>query len=102
MAQDSAERVRRTWYYAQPPKAFEVAACACGNANTQWSEYEGHCWCEACQIDFKPAHAGIFGGPIPTQLAHALGLRFDRVSMATGKLDRFDPRTSRYESETAA
>lgn len=90
---------RRDWYYAMPPSAFEVAPCVCGNADTQWSEFKEHCWCDRCQVDFKPAHAGIFDGPIPMGACEMLGLRFDRVIIATMALDRYDTQAGRYESE---
>lgn len=93
------EMPRRTWHYAMSPRAFEVAPCACGNADIQWSEFKDHCWCERCQIDFKPAHAGIFDGPIPIQLCTMLGMRFDRVLLPSGTLDRYDLEARCWESE---
>lgn len=55
---------KRTWYYLQPPKKFDVAPCECGNIDTDWSEYKDHLWCEVCKKDFIPEHRGIFDGPI--------------------------------------
>lgn len=81
---------RRTWVYCQSPKHYEMAACDCGNEDTQWSEFEQHLWCEKCQKDFIPAHNGIFDGPIPMHLAQMMGMRFDRIIIATGKIERFD------------
>lgn len=91
--------VKRTWAYLQPPKAFEVAPCACGNEDTQWSEFEKHCWCDICQKDFIPAHSGVFDGPIPVKVAAMLGLRFDRVILATHQVERYDVDTGVYRAE---
>jgi hypothetical protein len=90
------ELEKRTWHFIQQPSSFDVSPCACGNANTQWSEYQKHVWCEKCEIDFIPEHAGIFDGPIPTKLAAMLGIRFDRVNMITGKIEQFDIESSSY------
>lgn len=95
-------RVSREWCYVLPPSAFEVAPCACGNQKLMWSEYEGCCWCERCQLDFEPSHAGIFDGPIPTQAAYLLGLTFDRINVFTGRLDHYDLAAGKYESEKQA
>lgn len=90
---------KRTWAYVQPPKAFEMAPCDCGNHETQWSEFVGHLWCPVCKKDFKPAHGGVFDGPIPTKLAYSLGLRFDRVNLATERIQRYNVAAARYEDE---
>lgn len=102
LATQQSDPERRTWAYLQPPKAFDIAPCACGNHDTQWSEFKGHIWCDKCQLDFKPAHGGVFDGPIPTQLAHMLGLRFDRVQLATGRVERRDPEAGEYVVEAPA
>lgn len=81
---------RRTWVYCMSPKAFEVAPCSCGNEDAQWSEYENHLWREPCQKDFIPDHNGILDGPIPVNLAEMMGIRFDRVIIETGKVERFN------------
>ena len=78
---------------------YEIAPCDCGNEDTQWSEFESHLWCGKCQKDFIPAHNGIFDGPIPAHLATMMGTRFDRVILATEKLDRFDVGMGKWESE---
>ena len=93
---ESQPLVKRTWHYIQEPNVFEVAPCACGNAHTQWSEYARHLWCEKCQIDFVPSHAGIFDGPIPVNVAAMLGVRFDRMNLLTGNVERFDIGTAKY------
>lgn len=93
------ELKRRTWCYAMPPSAFDVAPHDCGKLARQWSEFEGHAWCEDCQADFIPAHNGIFDGPIPVRTAAMMGVRFDRVLLPSLKLDRFDLDRQQYESE---
>lgn len=90
----------RKWVFIRPPGAFEVAPCDCGNAETQWSEFEDHCWCSCCQKDFVPAHPGVLGGPIPYGAAVMLGLCFDRVVLDTGNVERFDPDTGEYVEHT--
>ena len=91
--------VRRTWFYRQSPSKFDVAPCACGNAEIEWSEFEGRCWCSKCEIDFIPAHAGIFDGPIPVRAFYALGGSFDRIKLSTLDLDRYNLEAGKYESE---
>lgn len=100
-AEVSTQLEKRTWCYAQPPHDFEISPCSCGNRQTQWSEYKEHLWCEVCKKDFIPDHGGVFSGPIPLKVAAMLGLRFDRIDLATGKLDRYDIEACRYESEKA-
>ena len=81
---------KRTWHYLQPPSSFEMAPCPCGNHDTQWSEFRGRLWCEKCQVDFVPAHAGIFDGPIGLGVCAILGISFDRFNMETQQVERFD------------
>ncbi len=95
----SEEIKRRTWVYRQPPKVYEMAACDCGNQDTQWSEFEDYLWCEQCRKDFIPAHNGIFDGPIPVHLAEMMGIRFDRVMIETGEVERFSTETLTWEKE---
>lgn len=90
---------RRTWYYALPPSAFELSPHSCGKVATQWSEFERHVWCDACQVDFIPEHNGVFDGPIPLKTAAMMGLVFDRVLLPSLTIDRFDIDRMRYESE---
>lgn len=85
------ELKKRTWCYTQPPKDYGIAACECGNAETQWSEFEGHLWCGACQKDFKPERGGVFDGPIPVYTSKLLGMSFDRFNLETGDVEIFDP-----------
>lgn len=87
---------KRTWHYLLPPAAFEMAACSCGNHQTQWSEFMSHLWCAKCEKDFIPKHAGVFDGPIPVKTAALLGIVFHRFNMATGKAERFDQDTLTY------
>jgi hypothetical protein len=90
---------RRAWAYCMPPKAFEMAPCSCGNTDTQWSEYENHLWCEKCQKDFIPRHAGILDGPVLAHVAEMMGIRFDRVIIETGEIERFNSATCTWEKE---
>jgi hypothetical protein len=87
----------RTWHFLKPPAAFEIACCACGNMRTQWSEFEGHLWCDVCNIDFKPAHAGVLDGPVPVKLAAMLGLTFDRFNLVTKQVERYNVETLLYD-----
>lgn len=87
---------RRKWCYLQAPAAYEIAPCTCGNAETQWSEFVGHLWCDRCQKDFIPSHGGVFDGPIPVHTAKLLGVAFDRRNLETGEVERFDPSTGEY------
>lgn len=85
-----AELEKRTWCYVQPPATYEMAGCACGDMDPQWSEFAKHLWCDRCKIDFIPKHAGIFDGPIPVTVSIMLGISFDRVDLATNKVEVFD------------
>lgn len=87
---------KREWCYIQAPREFEVSPCDCGNDNCQWSEFEGHLWCDKCQKDFIPEHNGIFDGPIPVNVAYMLGVRFDRYHIESGKVQRFDLETGNF------
>ena len=94
----TTELIKRTWAYLHPPKEFEVAPCECGNTNTQWSEFEGHCWCDQCQQDFVPVHKGVFDGPVQIKTAAMMGIRFDRVILATQEIEVFDIDSGEYRS----
>ncbi len=82
-------REKRKWCYVQPPSAYEMAPCACGNHDTQWSEYAKHLWCPKCEIDFIPEHAGVFDGPIPMATSMMLGMSFDRINLETNEIEPF-------------
>lgn len=90
------ELVRRTFFYLAPPKDFEVAACKCGNIETEWSEHEHHLWCDKCQLDFTPEHFGVLGGPILINVAKMLGICFDRYNLETKQVEIFDADTCTY------
>lgn len=92
----SEGRTKREWCYVQQPAVFSIAPCACGNADLMWSEFEKHVWCERCQLDFIPAHGGIFDGPIPIRACALLGIRFDRFVIATGAIQRYDVGSGEY------
>ncbi|MEG1347990.1 MAG: hypothetical protein RSD49_08030 [Hafnia sp.] len=95
----SSSLVKREWCYTLSPRDFDITGCSCGNHNPQWSEYVGHLWCEACQIDFKPEHNGVFDGPIPIRTAYLLGLNFNRINLATMQLEVYNVDTLEYESD---
>ncbi len=81
---------KRKWCYVQQPGAYEIAPCACGNGDTQWSEYRGRLWCDRCAVDFIPAHNGVFDGPIPVATAAMLGMCFDRINLETNEIEPFE------------
>lgn len=83
-------REKRTWCYVQQPAVYEIAPCACGNHDTQWSEYKGHLWCAKCEIDFIPEHGGIFDGPIGIGVCGLLGISFDRINLLTQTIEPFE------------
>lgn len=82
-----SELAKRDWVYIQPPKAYEIAPCSCGNNNCQWSEFKKHLWCEKCQKDFVPEHNGVFDGPIPIQVSAMFGIYFDLENISDGTID---------------
>lgn len=102
LAIEAALLAKRTFHFAHPPKHFDLPPHSCGHDDAQWSEFEEHLWCSHCEVDFKPDHRGIFGGPIPINTAMMMGVCFDRVIIATGKLDRYSPETLDWESEAKA
>lgn len=77
---------KRTHVYVQRPHEYEIAGCACGNGDPDWSEFKGHLWCQECEIDFIPEHGGVFDGPIPVGVSALLGMSFDQVNIETGEL----------------
>jgi len=81
---------KRKWVYVQRPGSYEIAGCKCGNADPDWSEFEKHLWCPACQIDFIPEHGGVFDGPIPVAAAQLLGMSFDRFNLETQQIEPFE------------
>jgi hypothetical protein len=83
------ELVKRKWVYIAAPSVYEIAPCSCGNHETQWSEYEGHLWCDKCQKDFIPEHGGIFDGPIGLMTCEMLGISFDRFNLETQEIEPF-------------
>ena len=88
---------KRRWCYVLKPRAFDVSPCDCGNADIDWSEYEKHVWCEKCNKDFIPKHAGIFDGPIPIGVSSLLVLTFDRINLETQKIEKFNSEKLTYE-----
>lgn len=86
----SQEPEKRKWCYVMPPSAYEIAPCACGNGDTQWSEFKGRLWCSKCEIDFVPEHGGVFDGPIPAATCGLLGMSFDRINLETNEIEPFE------------
>lgn len=81
---------KRTWIYVQRPAVYEIAGCACGNTDPDWSEFKGRLGCAKCQIDFKPTHGGIFDGPILVNCTQLMGISLDRFNLETQKVERFE------------
>ena len=80
--------VKRTEVYVMRPKEYEISGCpTCGNKDPDWSEYQLHLWCPACQKDFVPESAGIFGGPVCVNLCRLLGIDLRVINMATLKIE---------------
>lgn len=90
---------RRKWCYVQRPRDYGIAPCACGNEDTQWSEYRKHLWCDKCQVDFIPEHNGIFDGPIPVRIADMMGISFARYDLETGEVIPFVIENMEYQEE---
>lgn len=80
----------RTWVYLQRPREYGISGCACGNGDPDWSEFNRHLWCAACQRDFVPESDGIFGGPIPVEICRLMGIGFDRLNLITGEVEKFE------------
>lgn len=85
-----ADLEKRTWHYVQSPAVYGIAPCACGNGDTQWSEFKGRLWCAKCEVDFVPVHNGIFDGPIPVTVSALIGISFDRVNLETNEIEPFE------------
>jgi hypothetical protein len=86
---EKIELKKRTWHYVQKPYEYEIKCDLCGGTNIEWSEYEGCIWCYTCEKDTKGT-GGVFDGPIPVNLAHVLGMSFDRYDMINKKVIKFD------------
>jgi len=86
-----APKVLRTHCYCQKPTTYDINCPICKSSNTTWSEFEKHIWCYDCKKDVLITlySCGVFSGPIPVEIAKALGMSFDRVSMK-GKLVKFE------------
>lgn len=86
---------RRSWWYVQPPAAFDCACDQCGGANLAWSEFRGLVWCYDCQID-TAGNGGIFRGPIPVTLCAMLGITFNIWHDRLKRVLYFHPNTNQY------
>ena len=75
---------KRTEVYVMRPKEYEISGCDCGNQDPEWSEFQGHMWCQLCRKDFIPTQGGIFDGPIPINTVHLLGLCMATMNIETG------------------
>lgn len=99
--QIAAPRYRETCL-ATFPTVYDVAPCRhCGGKNITWSEFKDFLWCFDCEVDYYPDHWGVLDGPIPTGLASLLGMTFDRIGIATGRLMKFNPETCGYDVDAA-
>lgn len=78
---------KRTYIYVSRPREYEIAGCDCGNEDPEWSEFTGHLWCARCQMDFIPAHGGIFDGPIPVNGMRLMGIDLRRYNLLTGMIE---------------
>jgi hypothetical protein len=99
MPAETEEKIKRTWVYLQPPTDYGMGLCACGHPQPQWSEFKRYLWCPACKIDFQPEDAGVFDGPILINTAALMGMHFVRFVLATGKIEKLNLKTCKYESE---
>lgn len=82
----TAAPIKRTEVYVLRPREYEMGPCVCGNPDPDWSEFQGHVWCPVCQIDFIPEENGVFGGPIPINAAHLMGLCFATINIETNAI----------------
>ena len=97
----TTELKKREWCYIHHPRVYDMAGCpTCGDAiNIMWSEYVDHCWCPKCEIDYIPVNYGIFDGPIPLGVCALMGIKFDRIIIATHEVEIFNTETLKYPSE---
>lgn len=77
---------KREWVYVMRPRDYQIAGCVCGNLDPDWSEYRHMLWCQKCKRDFKPAHDGIFDGPVGVGVSELMGIYFDRIDLKTMQL----------------
>jgi len=83
----TAEIEKRTWIWAgKPLEDYEMADHECGSGQVEWSEYAKHLWCKACEVDYIPAHAGIFDGPVPVNACRMMGIPLVRIDLTTGEM----------------
>jgi hypothetical protein len=80
--------LRRKWVYIQEPSAYGVHCEICGG-EVCWSEYRGMVFCWRCLRDTRGS-GGIFSGPIPMEVAKMLGISFDRIHIASGRILRME------------
>jgi len=85
----------RTWHYVQKPAEYDIQCDKCHGSNLWWSEYEGKIWCYDCLLDVDGTE-GVFGGPIPIELAGVLGMSFDRWDMVNKQVLVWDKKANDY------
>ena len=86
---------KRTSVFCHRPAVYSIRCDKCKGSNIQWSEFKGMIWCYKCKVDTKGT-GGIFDGPIPIQLCDIMGLRFDRISLKTKKVSRYNLETGKF------
>lgn len=90
---------KRKWFYVMNPVSYDMRCDHCWKGdlddgtgkNITWSEYEGKIWCYDCEVD-TDGFGGIFTGPIPIQVAMAMGLIFDRYNIEENWIERVNTR----------
>jgi len=68
----------RTSAYCLGPASYSIQCDHCGGGNIEWSEWDKLIWCYDCEIDTEGTE-GIFGAPIPAELAKMMGLSFQKI-----------------------
>ena len=76
---------KRKWVYCQKPNEYGIRCDICNGNKVEWSEFIRKIWCYDCRKDTRGT-AGIFGAPIPVEIAALLGMSFDRIEIETGRL----------------
>lgn len=74
---------KRTEHFIQDPIYFAITCRKCGSSNTQWSEYEGHIWCDVCNEDIELEHKYEIW---PVHTARLLGFDLRRWDMVNKKV----------------
>lgn len=89
---------KRVYAFVESPLSFGVGPCqGCGSFSLQWSEYKGWVRCDDCELDDFPVANGILSSQESLIRAIADGLCVDRVHLPSGRLERFNRLSQRYE-----